>query len=181
MLTYLRKSDHVRPRKWTDWKSIFSRPARFEKSDELPGDFTERRLNRRVFDYWRKKCDGEALPCLSKIEGSELGADWDNCFVIDAREQLDYANYVYLGANLAPFSNVYLSGKTEWMRTVLDKATDQVPLALESGQPVLCDDELKLFDGRRLLFRTVVLPLSEDGQAITHMLGAANGRVAEPA
>lgn len=180
MLTYLRRiEDGKKSRGFSSWRGLFGPRTRYEQSDEFPNDFTERRLNRRLFDYWQRKCRAGGLPCPSTIDAAELGGDWDYCFLLDARDLPDFANFIHLGQKLAPFSGVYLSGKEDWFRTVLDKTTQQVPRALQSRKPVLCDDELTLFDGRRLLFRTVLLPLSEDGTAVTHLLGAANGRYAE--
>lgn len=177
MLTYLRR-DGERPRTgWQRIASLFRPGPNFVEGHELPQDFAERRLNRRVFSYWEEKSTEAGLPKPTDIKGEDLGEDWGSCFILDARSDHGYPKFDYLGRELARFSGVFLSGRHDWNRTVLDKATEQVAKVLKTGGPVLCDDELTLFDGRRLLFRSVLLPLSSDGVAITHLLGAANGKI----
>ena len=177
MLTYLRREEHKPPTGWGRLTSMFRTGPAFVEDNELPQDFAERRLNRRVFSYWESKRMQGRHPAPQEIRAEELGTDWQYCFVLDISTNYGFAKFDYLGAELAKFSGVFLSGRHDWTQTVLDKATGQVARVVKSGGPVLCDDELKLFDGRQLLFRSVLLPLSRDGQVISHILGAANGKL----
>lgn len=179
MLTYLRR-DGGKPRNpWARVVELFRPAPSYIEDHELPSDFAERRLNQRVYSYWQERRPQAGFPAPTDLKPDGLGADWDFCFVLDARSDYGYPRFEYLGRGLARFSGVFLSGRHEWNRTVLDKATDQVARVLKTGGPVFCDDELRLFDGRRLQFRSVLLPLSASGGAITHLLGAANGRVTD--
>jgi len=47
--------------------------------------------------------------------------------------------------------------------------------ALERGAPVLVEEELTQYDNRKLLLRSVLLPLSDNQNTIDHLLGAAHG------
>jgi hypothetical protein len=158
---------------------LFKPGSGYVEGHDLPQDFAERRLNQRVYGRWSEHCQPGRFPAPGDIRAEDLGEDWDSCFILDARGDHGYPKFAYLGRRLAKFSGVFLSGRQDWNRTVLDKATEQVAQVLKSGGPVLCDDELTLYDGRRLLFRSVLLPLSADGIAITHLLGAANGKLCE--
>ncbi len=179
MLTYLRRETE-RPRTgWARLTALFKPGANFVEGHDLPQDFAERRLNQRVYRHWCECRRPDRFPAPAEISAATIGEDWDSCFILDARGDHGYPKFEYLGRRLAKFSGVFLSGRRDWTRTVLDKATEQVAKVLSSGGPVLCDDELTLFDGRRLLFRSVLLPLSVDGAAITHLLGAANGKLIE--
>jgi hypothetical protein len=179
MLTYLRR-DGERPRTgWARIAAFFKPGTGFVEGHELPQDFAERRLNQRVFSHWEDKRPSDGFPSPGDIRAEELGDDWENCYILDAGGDHGYPKFDYLGRQLARFSGVFLSGRKDWNQTVLDKATEQVSKVLRTRGPVLCDDELTLFDGRRLLFRSVLLPLSADGSSITHLLGAANGKLCE--
>jgi hypothetical protein len=175
MLTYLRRGERKPSNGWGRLASLFRTGSDFVEDNELPLDFAERRLNRRVLAYWESKRTQTALPALRDISGAELGLDWPHCFVLDIRRDYGFTKFDFLGTELAKFSGIFLSGRTDWKCTVLDKATNQVGKVLATRGPVLCDDELTLFDGRRLLFRSVLLPLGSS--AITHIFGAANGRL----
>ena len=180
MLTYLRREERKPQHGWGRLASLFRSGPGFIEDSELPQDFAERRLNRRVLSYWDSKRSKGALPRPGDIRGDELGADWPYCFILDIRRDYGFTKFDFLGIELAKFSGVFLSGRTDWKSTVLDKATSQVGKVVATGGPVLCDDELVLFDRRRLVFRSVLLPLSGNGKAITHVFGAANGKLVQP-
>jgi hypothetical protein len=178
MLTYLRREER-RPSGWGRLTALFRPGSGFVEDNELPKDLAERRLNRRVYGYWDAKCRAAGFPRPADISAEELGEDWPYCFILDISGCFGFCKFDFLGQELAKFSGVFLSGRRDWTLTVLDKATGQVSKVVESGGPVFCDDELTLFDGRRLLFRSVLLPLSADQMTITHLLGAANGKLAD--
>jgi len=177
MLTYLRREER-RPTGWSRLTSLFRPGSDFIEGNELPLDLAERRLNRRVYNYWESKRATQAFPRPADIVPEELGEDWQSCFILDISSCVGFLKFEFLGPELAKFSGVFLSGRYDWASTVLDKATGQVAKVVSSGGPVFCDDELTLFDGQRLLFRSVLLPLSADQSATTHILGAANGVLA---
>jgi len=177
MLTYLRREGR-KPSGWSRLTSRFKPDSAFVEDKELPQDIAERRLNRRVYSYWELKHGAAGLPAPSDIKPEELSEDWPFCFILDIGAGFGFPKFDFLGAEIAKYSGVFLSGRRDWTSTVLDKATGQVSKVVASGGPVFCDDELTLFNGRRLLFRSVLLPLSADGMTITHLLGAANGKFA---
>jgi hypothetical protein len=135
----------------------------------------DRRLNRRLLSYWQELCDGRPFPCITELDADILGQDWDDCFILETSQGCEFPNFVFLGRRLAKFSGVFLSGKRDWTCTVLDKATEAVSQAITTRNWVLAEDELVLFDGRRLLFRSAILPMSSDGETVTHIFGGANG------
>ncbi|MCP5432022.1 MAG: PAS domain-containing protein [Alphaproteobacteria bacterium] len=140
-----------------------------------PSSQGERRLARRLLRHWQELPRTARLPLVSAVDPSAIGEDWDNCFLIDCRKGVDFPNFCYLGGKLARFSGVFLQGEGRWTTTVLDRATADIRRAVETEEVVTSEDELKLFDGRRLLFRAVLLPMSEDGLRLTHLLGGASG------
>ncbi len=137
----------------------------------------ERRLTYRVLSYWDELRGSRPWPALADIDGGTIPEIWPWCFVLDT--QLDYPTpyFQYLGRDLAKYSGIYLSGKNDWRMTLLDKASAHLGRTLAAREPILIEDELVRYDGQKLLFRSIMLPLSDDGESISHVLGAANGRI----
>ena len=146
---------------------------------ERPVILKERRLTRRVEKQWRSRaddCEPGCLPSWADIQSLDLGEDWDFCFAVDMRLSDGFPYFIFLGDGLCRFSNVYLSGRGHWQNTLLDMATTQMDEAALSREPVFCADTLRLFNKRRIVFRSVVMPLSDNGPDVTHVFGAANGK-----
>ncbi len=139
----------------------------------------ERRLVRKLLTYWLRISGDRAFPTLSDIDPDQIADIWDSCFLLDTSQNRDFPYFQYLGPSLAKYSGVLLSGKTDWAMTLLDKAVQNFKEAVEKKVPVLVEDNLVRYDGRLILFRAVMLPLSDDGETINYIVGAANGRVAE--
>lgn len=146
---------------------------------ELKNTKAERRLSLRVQQYWLDRCIGARFPRLTEIDGRDLGEDWENCFLLDAQSQHPFPMFSYLGPELAKYSGVLLSGSRDWQSTLLDKVTTGVGKVIESRRPVTFEEELTRYDGARIRFRSVMLPISDDQVEITHVFGAANGRLIE--
>lgn len=139
----------------------------------------ERRLTWRLLHYWEILRAVRSYPSLADIDGSAIPDVWPWCFVLDTRRDYPSPYFHYLGESLAKYSGIYLSGKDDWRMTLLDKAAAHLDRTLSAREPILIEDELVRYDGRPLIFRSVMLPLSDDGTTITHVLGAANGRLRE--
>ena len=102
---------------------------------------------------------------------------WPWCFVLDTTQGHDFPYFHYLGDELAVYSGVFLTGRTDWTQTLLDMAVKDYGRVLDFGEPVLNEDGLTRFDGAKLLFRSVLLPLSDNQESVNYILGAANGKV----
>ena len=138
---------------------------------------SDRRLTRRLVDCWARTARGQ-FPSWSAMREQDLGDDWGWIFVIDLEKSIGFPYFVYLGECLAKLSDIHLSGEDDWTMTVLDKTTSDIYAAAAAEAPHFRDDEMVLCDGRRLLFRVVTVPLAEDANTISHIIGAASGRIA---
>jgi len=145
-----------------------------------PAPAADRRLTKRLVDNWARAARGH-YPSWASMQEMDLGEDWDWVFVIDIDRSIGFPYFIYIGDSLARLSDVHLSGETDWTMTVLDKATSDMMSAVAGQGPHYRDDELVLCDGRRIYFRVVTAPLADDGAKITHVIGAANGRIASNA
>lgn len=137
----------------------------------------ERRLNRRLLKYWEERRGTREFPALKDIDPAAIEELWPSCFVLDTLSNFSIPYFHYFGSNLSRYSGVFLSGKQDWTATLLDHAVFHYRQALEQRRPLLIENVLTLFDGSKLLFRSVLLPLSDDQKTINYLLGAANGKL----
>ncbi|PQA86149.1 hypothetical protein [Hyphococcus luteus] len=153
------------------------------KSDVLdnPGKaaerrITERRLTERVKNKWARIARGR-LPSLREVEELNLGPDRPFCFAIDLRLSDIFPYFVYMGEEISRFSSAYPLGDPRREKTLLDAAMTKMDQAALNREPVEYSDIKKLDDGRRVAFRSILLPVSENGQDVSHIFGAAKGRM----
>jgi hypothetical protein len=111
--------------------------------------------------------DGQRFPRRDQIEPSRLGADWENCLVIAVQSPVDLSHFVAVGSNLLlehsldnRLAGVFLS---------------YLPLVLSERRCLMIEGRA-MFRGIGVLYRSALYPLSEDGHAIDHLLGAASYR-----
>jgi len=139
---------------------------------------TDRRATRRFVDLWTKAARGR-FPSWRAVRDLDLGPDWDWAFCIDLEKSSGFPYFIYLGSSLAKLSDVYLSGDADWTLSLLDKATGEINACVSIAGPHFREDELRLCNGRRILFRCVTAPLADNGEKVTHVAGVANGVFAD--
>jgi hypothetical protein len=110
---------------------------------------------------------GGRFPRRDQIEPSVLGANWANCLVIPVQSPVELSYFVAVGFNLS----------------LAHCPHNSLPSVLLSHLPqVLSERRCLMIEGRAtlrgsgILYRSALYPLSEDGVAIDHVLGAANYR-----
>ena len=127
----------------------------------------KRRLVDRVLRLWTEEADGRRFPRRDQIEPSMLGEDWNNCLVIAVQSPVQLSHFVAVGNNLsgAHCPNDNLAG-------VL---LSHLPQVLSERRCLMIEGRATLH-GTSILYRSALYPLSADGVAIDHVLGAANYR-----
>jgi len=127
----------------------------------------KRRLVDRVLRIWTELAQEGRFPRRDQIEPWMLGADWANCLLIAVRSPIQLSHFVSVGNNL--------SG----MRCPNNDLTGVLPSHLPQ---VLSERRCLMIEGRAtlrgsgVLYRSAPFPLSENGVANDHVLGAANYR-----
>lgn len=142
---------------------------------DRPVRVAERRLTGRVRKTWEACADGR-LPSWSDVRALDLGDDWRSCFAVDLALSDAYPYFIFLGDDLFKLSGVYLGRDGRWESTLIDLAASKMDEAALSRAPASLSDTLRLPGGRRIIFRSVLLPLSDNGSDVTHVFGAANGK-----
>ena len=139
----------------------------------------ERRLVLRLLGHWRTLCGDRKMPAFSDLDPSTIPEMWPHSFVLEVDQTGEGQVFRALGDQIAKYSTETLVG----MR-VCDAPDNTLPAmalayideVLEKGVPISRGGEFAKPDGTKVLFRSVLLPMSDDGTTICGILGAANCR-----
>jgi hypothetical protein len=143
--------------------------------------YGERRLGLRLMRYWHEKRGLREMPVENDIDPEELGGDWDYCFLLQSRDV----------ANIQDYNFTYLG--TKIMKAYFDKSIDEhnqfmvgpnayrlsthFTRALETRAPVLDEGGFETLQGRKILYRQVLLPLGVQGKPVEAIFGGMNYKV----
>jgi hypothetical protein len=127
----------------------------------------ERRLVDRVLRVWTELSRGGRFPRRDQIEPSMLGEDWADCVVIAVQSPVHLSYFVTVGKNLS-----LARGPNNSLAGVL---LSHLPQVLSERRCLMIEGRAAL-GGVGILYRSALYPLSVDGAAIDHVLGAANYR-----
>jgi len=140
----------------------------------------ERRLVLRLMAYWDDLRDTREYPRHDEIDPGTIGDDWPNCFLVALREPADQSQLSYIGPNLVndgvpdgPVSVAELPADA-----LIAHALSPLQRMLSKRIPMSIGGEAEIA-GEAVLYRSILLPLSDDGRSIDHVLGAANGKRAD--
>jgi hypothetical protein len=134
---------------------------------------SERRLTTRVHAVW-KKIAGGGYPRRSQIDPRDFGTDWSNCMMIDLDQVTARSRFAYLGNALRDptwptFDRQAISECLDG--TLLELVTRHIQRVTVKKQPVSFGGSAR-HDESEILYRTVLLPLSEHGDRIDGILAA---------
>ena len=127
----------------------------------------KRRLVDRVQRLWTEMSRGQRFPRRDQIEPSMLGVDWMNCLVIVVQSPVQASYFIAVGENLS-----FVHSPDESLAGVL---LSHLPQVLAERRCLMIEGSARLRD-IGILYRGGLYPLSDDGIAIDHVLGAANYR-----
>lgn len=138
----------------------------------------ERRLVLRLMAYWDDLRNDRDYPTAAEIDPQAIGDDWPYCCVLALRTPLSQSVFTHVGNELfgnnePPSGDLMLAATPE--QTLLRHAVSYLERMLEKQVPVSLGGEAQLDEGP-VLYRSILLPLSDDGRTIDHILGAANFR-----
>jgi hypothetical protein len=137
----------------------------------------ERRLVSRVLRHWDER-SSDRFPGRSDIDPWLVGADWANCLLLALDPVLEQSRFVMVGDNLHPHASEVLDDKPITAcpsDTFIHALLAHVPQCLNAKGPLSIAGNARHL-GRPVLYRSVLLPLAEDGATIDGMLIAANYR-----
>ena len=137
----------------------------------------ERRLTSRILRVW-KAAAGASFPRRSHIDPAQIGTDWANCLMIDLDEVPARSRFSYVGNALRDsiwptFDRQCISECLEG--TLLELVARHIPKVLEQRKPISFAGSA-FHQETDILYRTVLLPLSENGRDIDGLLAAIGFR-----
>ncbi len=145
------------------------------EAEQLANDPNERRMTSRLFDYWKALRDYNPYPARSawSFEAVQGLSEYGFCIVLN----MDGPGPIYqmVGTKLKEMAGIDLSGKLVVDTpndTLLAVAGKHYTEVVQSKGPVALESEFSDNEGTVFLFRTIMLPCSEDGQNIESVIGA---------
>jgi hypothetical protein len=138
----------------------------------------DRRLVGRVLRHWTERAALQGFPRLEDIDPWMIGADWTNCLLVAIRSPLELSHFVMVGDTLLFRRRRRLDGTAITLcppDTLAGVLVSYLP-ALLSARHCLIVEGAAMQQGAAILHRSALLPLSENGLVIDHVLGAANHR-----
>jgi hypothetical protein len=154
---------------------------RTEVTEELPQGM-ERRLVLRLLSHWRSLLDDRSFPSFLDFDPDEIPDIWANSFVLEVFEDGREPIFRAVGDELASCAGFPLVGCR-----ISDVPANTLPAVsvayiyevLEKGVPISRGGEFRKDDGTKVLYRSIILPMSDDGETISGLLCAANCRETE--
>ena len=139
----------------------------------------ERRLVLRLLAHWRTLCDDRDYPSFFDLDPAAIPEMWKNCFVLEIFEDGSEPRFRAAGETLAAevdFSLIDQPLSVVPEKTLPGVATSFLDEVLNKGVPISRGDEFFKDDGTKVLYRSILLPMSDDGETINGILGAVNCR-----
>jgi hypothetical protein len=141
---------------------------------DIPHD---QRLTARVHAIW-KKLAKTGFPRRSQIDPKDFGADWPSCLMIDIDPVTSLSRFSYVGNALRDptwptFDRQSVSECLEG--TLLELIAREITRVAARKKPMNCSGSAQ-HDNDTILYRTVLLPLSETGERIDGLLAAISYR-----
>lgn len=143
----------------------------------MPIEETERRLTNRVLRVW-KTLASERFPSRAQIDPTQFGADWAQCLMIDIAPDLSRSRLSHVGAALRDsswptFERQCVSESLEG--SLVELVTRHIPSLLQSKKPFSCGGAA-VHEESNILYRAILLPLSESGHEVDGILAAVGYR-----
>jgi hypothetical protein len=133
----------------------------------------ERRLTTRVLTVW-KKIAGKGFPKRSQVDPRDFGTDWGYCLMIDADDVSGNSRFSHVGNALrdSTWPTFDRQRVSECLQgSLLELVTRHIGRVTEKRKPVSYGGSACHEDGD-ILYRTILLPLSESGDKIDGILAA---------
>lgn len=147
--------------------------GRTEVSAALPGDL-ERRLVFRLLNYWKLLRDERDFPSFSDVNPLEIPEIWKHCLVLEVLDGSDDPIFRAIGDGLKNHADSGLVGlrvSAIGQNTLLSSALSYTDAVFEKRAPVCRGGN---FENTTLLYRSIILPMSDDGETISGLLAAFN-------
>jgi hypothetical protein len=142
----------------------------------------ERRLVLRLLHHWRDLCGERRFPSFDEVDPAQIPDMWPSCFVLDAHGHRDDPVFRLVGDDIAKQVRgtlVDLRVSQVPRDTLVDHAVSYLDEVIAKEVPISRGGQFLRTDGVNVLYRSILLPMSDDGDLVSGILGAANCREVE--
>jgi hypothetical protein len=134
----------------------------------------------RLLSYWRDICDDRDFSHAADVDSSTIADMWDYCFIIDIAS--GSPKFSHFGSWHADFYGADMSGRAVAdldKETLAQRSTDYLNEVIQRKIPITYGTVLSEPGGRKILYRSIMMPLSDDGETLTGIFGGSNCKTAE--
>ena len=143
----------------------------------------ERRLNMRLMAFWWDKRADRRFPSAKDFDPQELSDVWTHCFTLQPQEPCEKSAFHHVGETIAAMSGIdgaEITVDAISENSLLDHATRNVGEVLTQQVPVISSGEFVNEKGETVMYRSILLPLSQDQDTIDCVVGGARCKVKRP-
>ncbi len=154
-------------------------PDSGEQVEEDKPQGMERRLVLRLLGHWRSLTDDGGFPSFANFDPAAVPDMWDHAFVLDVAGRFADPLFRITGDAFAAYSPISLTDLPVSQAprdTVVEKSVKYFQEVLHKQVPITRGGEFLKPGGIRVLYRSIILPMSDDGETVSGLLGAANCR-----
>jgi len=151
----------------------------------IQGHPSERRLVLRLLDYWRNVTDQRRWPSPGDFYPAVIPDLWQFCFLVDLTGAAggEGRTFSYIGDFHREMYDMDLTGvplaKAD-PNILLSRAASYIDDVVARAVPVTYGGQFTDRRGYDVLYRSILLPLSNDNETISAVLGAANCQETAP-
>lgn len=143
----------------------------------------ERRLVLRLLGHWRDLCGDRTSPTFEALDPASIPDMWPHCFILEGIGDGAVPVFRVVGEELAAQAGVPLVGAPITAApsdTLAGRAVSYADEIVRTGIPVSRGGSFVNAAGNSVLYRSIILPMSDDGETMSGLLGAANCREVVP-
>ncbi len=147
---------------------------------------SENRMVLQLFTYWKRISKERLFPSLIDIEPNSIAEIWPYCFILDVSSEIECSVFHYIGKSLERDRQIDLAlselglseneGIARTPPTRLGQAAKNFRQALLKKAPVTSGGVFEHPNGKTVLFRSILLPLSDNDRKFNYILGAVSSR-----
>ena len=155
----------------------------YKRDLEKTALLSERRLNMRLMAFWWDKRADRRFPSAEDFDPQELSYVWAHCFMLKPQDPCEQLAFHYVGDSIAAVCGITGAEITVdelSKNSLLDHATRNVGEVLKQQVPVIRSGEFVNEEGETIMYRSILLPLSQDQDTINFVVGGASCKVKQP-
>jgi hypothetical protein len=144
-----------------------------------PNMLDERRMSVRAYLYWASLLQGRSFPSVTDLDAMEVQEFRDNSVLLDFSRDVEQPTIRYVGAMLRDDAGVSLIDVRPADvpgRSLISRLTDHYLEIIANRAPVGFEAEFTNRQNKNILYRGILMPLSDDGYTINFIFGVMSWR-----